>query len=133
MVETDLLVKTSEKVNGFLGGEMEFYNGLWHLEKRRDVKVLTSSGLYVSWSLDLSVTYEMTIENHKAINQAEVFLLPEELLVFIGELIRHPIFFPTRYSQQLSTERGMYCLRITSHESPEHFAERLSDSLRTLE
>ncbi|WP_039862739.1 hypothetical protein [Planococcus donghaensis] len=133
MVETNLLVKTTATISSLLGGELEFYDDVWHLEKRREVKVQTSSELFVHWSLDLSVTYEMTSAYDKAINRAEVFLLPEELPVFINELIKHPLYFPSSYSQQMSTERGMFCLRITSHESPEHFAIRLSDSLRTLE
>ncbi|ANU23196.1 hypothetical protein [Planococcus donghaensis] len=132
MVKVDLLEKTPQKVSELLGGEMEFYDGFWHLEKKREVKAHRRSRLCVCWSLDLLVAYQMTADDQKAINQAEIFLLPEELSVFIGELIKHPNFLPISYSQQLSTERGMYCLRISSLELPEHFAERLSDSLQAL-
>ena len=133
MIETILQVEISEKVRNLLGGEVEFADGYWHFQKLRKVKAQESVDLFVNWSLDLSVTYKLSVDNQKAFNQAEVFLLHEELSMFVNEMIKHPNFFPSSYSQQLTLERGMYCLRITSLESPKLFAERLSDSLFALE
>ncbi|ANU10910.1 hypothetical protein A1A1_17595 [Planococcus antarcticus DSM 14505] len=132
MIETDVLSLTAEKVSRFLGAKMELHEGFWQLVNKRTIKTHDGSNLCVSWSLDLSVSFRETGDGHEAMNKAEVFLLPEELPIFTDALLQHPILFPSSYSQQLSTERGMYCIRLTSQEPPEDFAKRLSEAVYAL-
>lgn len=133
MIGTDSLALKGKKANDFFGGEMVFMEGVWQLTKKRTIRVEKRPDVYVSWSLDLNVLSRLSSDEREAFNQAEVFLLHEELPIFTKALIRHPISFPTSYSQQLSMERGMYCLRLASQEPFEDFVERLSRALDVLE
>ena len=133
MIGTDSLALKDKKANVFFGGEMVFMEGAWQLTKKRTIRVENRPGVYVSWSLDLNVFSRSSSDDREAFNQAEVFLLHEELPIFTQALIGHPVSFPTSYSQQLSMERGIYCLRLASQEPFENFAERLSGALGLLE
>jgi hypothetical protein len=90
-----------------------------------------NSKVHVCLSLDLTVKVQST-GYEEAINEAEVFLLPEELPLFTASLIGNPILMPTNFSQKITMERGMYCVRLMAQEAPEIFAERLSETLRTI-
>lgn len=133
MIGTNSLALKGGKANDFFGAEMEYIEGSWRLTKKRTIQVEKRPDAYVSWSLDLNVSSRSSSNDREAFNQAEVFLLQEELPIFTQALIGHPISFPTSYSQQLSMERGLYCLRLASQEPFEDFAERLSGALGVLE
>lgn len=133
VVETDLLVVKAETIGNIMDAEVAVGLGKCQIEKKRMVEAQKSKKVCVRWSLDLSVSFSELTESGLALNEAEVFLLPEELPIFTLSLLQHDILFPINYSQQVSMERGMYCVRIISKESPENFAERLSDALRALE
>lgn len=133
VVETDMLVVKAETLANIMDADVTVDSEKCQVEKKRTVKAQKSTKVCVHWSLDLSVSFSEFTDNGAALNEAEVFLLPEELPIFTLSLLQHPILFPINYSQQVSMERGMYCVRIISKESPEHFAERLSDALRALE
>lgn len=132
MIETETLTLKAEKVSGFFGGDMEMNADSWQLKKKRTIQAQKSPDMFVSWSLDLNVSFRLSSNGRETDNQAEVFLLPEELPIFTQALIEHPILFPISYSQHLTMERGMYCLRLTSQELPEDFAERLSGAIYVL-
>ncbi|MBT2583108.1 hypothetical protein [Planococcus sp. ISL-109] len=129
MIETNSLALTAEKVIEFMGTEVELNAEFWQLKKKRMIDVHRSLDMCVCWSLDLTVSFRIFRDDRKVVNEAEVFLLPEELPIFTQALIQHPILFPISYSQHLSMERGMYCLRLKSQEPFEDFAERLSEAL----
>nr|WP_251047951.1 hypothetical protein [Planococcus sp. ISL-109] len=112
-----------------MGTEVELNAEFWQLKKKRMIDVHRSLDMCVCWSLDLTVSFRIFRDDRKVVNEAEVFLLPEELPIFTQALIQHPILFPISYSQHLSMERGMYCLRLKSQEPFEDFAERLSEAL----
>ncbi|WP_298827424.1 hypothetical protein [uncultured Planococcus sp.] len=133
MIGTDSLALKNKKTKFFLGSEMEFMEGAWQLAKKRTIQVEKRPDVYVSWSLDLNVFSRISSDDREAFNQAEVYLLHEELPIFMKAFIGHPISFPTSYSQKLSMERGMHCLRLASQEPFEDFAERLSGALGVLE
>nr|WP_251047696.1 hypothetical protein [Planococcus sp. ISL-110] len=116
-----------------MGEGVEMHGEFLRLEKKRTIKLQKSPEMCVSWSLDLNVSCRLASGHWEAVNEAEIFLLPEELPVFTRALIEHPILLPTSYSQHLSMERGMYCIRLTSYELPEDFAERLFEALSVLE
>ena len=132
MVETDLRAVSTGKTIEFLGEKVDLNAGFLRLKKKRAIKVRKSPDLSVSWSLDLNVSFRLSRDERMTVNEAEVFLLPEELPVFTRALIQHPIFFPISYSQKMSMERGMHCIRLTSEEPFEDFAERLSGALSRL-
>ena len=132
MIETDSLALMAEKVSGFFSAEVAINIDTLEVKKRRTIEAQKTSNLYVSWSLDLTVSFRLFSDSREAVNEAVVFLLPEELPIFTQALMQHPILFPTNYSQHLSMERGMYCIRLKSQEPSEGFAERLSEALYVL-
>ncbi|ANU25505.1 DUF1259 domain-containing protein [Planococcus versutus] len=132
MIRTNEFTSTAEKVSNFLNGELERHEDFWRLEKKRAVKWQHNATSYINLSLDLYVSFSSLRDKEKAVNMAEVFLMPEEMPLFTKALIDHVIPFPTIYSQQLSKKRGMYCVRLTAQELPEEFAERLSAALDLL-
>nr|WP_251047812.1 hypothetical protein [Planococcus sp. ISL-109] len=114
-----------------MGTEVEVNTEFWQLKKRM-IEVHKSPGMCVGWSLDLAVSFKIFRDGREAVNEAEVFLLPEELPLFTEALIQHPILLPVSYSQHLSMEHGMSCIRLKSQEPFEDFAERLSEALCAL-
>lgn len=132
MAETNSLALTTEKVIGSTGTEMVLNAEFWQLKKKRMIEVHRSPGMCVGWSLDLTVSFKILRDGQEAVNEAEVFLLPEELPIFTEALIQHPILFPISYSQHLSMERGVSCIRLKSQEPFKDFAERLSEALCAL-
>lgn len=131
MIEMNSLVAIAEKVGELLEAEVELSPEGLCFKKKRVVKEQKSSKVHVCWSLDLTVRVQST-GCEVATNEAEVFLLPEELPLFTASLIGNPILMPTNFSQQTTMERGMYCVRLMSQEAPEIFAARLSATLRKL-
>ena len=129
VADTNSLTLTAEKAIGFMGTEVDVNAEFWQLQKSRMIKVHTSRDMCVGWYLDLTVSFKIFRDDRKTVNEAEVFLLPEEVPIFTQALIRHPILFPINYSQSLSMERGIHCIRLKSQEPFQDFAERLSDAL----
>lgn len=129
MIETEPLTIIAENLSRIMGGEVEQSEKSLQLKKKRKIKARQSPDMFISWSLDMIVSYKL----QGTVNEAEVFLLPEELPVFTQALIQHPILFPTSFSQHLSMERGMYCIRLKSQEPAEDFAKRLSEALSELD
>ncbi|WP_422124716.1 hypothetical protein DHX103_03530 [Planococcus sp. X10-3] len=124
------LVLTAENTNGFLGSEVELNTDFWRLKKKRLGKLRKSRKKHADWAR--SDPFQIFRHDMEDLNRAEVYLLPEELPVFTQALIKHPKSFPITYSQNLSMERGIYCLRLKSHEPFEDFAARLSKALSAL-
>lgn len=131
MLEMNSLVAIAKKVGELLEAEAELRPEGLVFKKKRIVKERKSSHVHVCWSLDLTVRVQ-SAGCEIAANEAEVFLLPEELPLFTASLIGNPILMPTNFSQKISLERGMYCVRLLSQEAPEIFAARLSETLCTL-
>lgn len=132
VVETSSHTITVEKAIKFMGTEVEMDTEFWELKKKRRIKSRKSPGMCVNWSLDLTVSFKLLDDGQKTVNEAEVFLLPEELPIFTRTLIEHPVLLPISYAQQLSMERGMHCIRLTSQEPFKDFAGRLSEALYAL-
>ncbi|WP_441341973.1 hypothetical protein [Planococcus sp. FY231025] len=133
VVGTEARESMEESISKLMDAELEFHSGKWRFQKKRQTPAVEKLSIHLDTMLDLLVSFGPFKQDGEAVNQAEIFLLPEELPIFTLALLRHPILFPSSYSQQLSMERGLYCLRIKSVEAPEGFARRLSESLRMLE
>ncbi|MCM3610434.1 hypothetical protein M4S82_04160 [Planococcus sp. MERTA32b] len=132
MAGTDSLALTAENGNGFMGTEMELNAEFLKLHKKRLIKIRKSSHKRAELSLELAMPLKIFRDEPEAVNEAEIFLLPKELPVFTQALIRHPILLPINFSQHLSMERGIYCIRLKSQESYEDFTARLCAALRKL-
>lgn len=132
MIEMNSLVEMAVKVSTLLEAEAELRSEGLYIKKKRLVKERKSSKVHVCWSLDLTIKIKSS-GGEAATNEAEIFLLPEELPLFTASLIGNPILMPTNFSQKISMERGMYCVRLMTREAPETFAARLSETLRNLE
>lgn len=132
MAGTDSLTLTAENENGFMGTEVELNAEFLKLHKKRLIIMRKSSSSWTELSLELAMSLKIFRDELEAVNEAEIFLLPKELPVFTEALIRHPILLPISFSQHLSMERGIYCIRLKSLEPYEDFAARLSAALRKL-
>lgn len=132
MAGTDSLAFMAENENGFAGTEMELNTEFLKLHKKRLIKIRNSSHKRAELSLELAMPFKIFRDDLESVNEAEVFLLPKELPVFTEALIRHPILLPISFSQHLSMERGIYCIRLKSQEPYEDFTARLCAALRKL-
>lgn len=133
MVDTEVRTTLAEKISLLMDAEVEVSSQKWQLQKKRKVVAHNLRNGRASVFMDLSVLFSSFTSEGQAVNRAEIFLLPEELPIFTSALMQHQILFPISFSQQLTLENGLYCIRLKSEEAPEDFATRLSDSLRTLE
>lgn len=132
MAGTDSLALTAENVNGFMGTEVEMDTEFLRLHKKRLIKINKSSHARARMSLELAMPLKIFRDDMEAVNEAKIFLLPKELPVFTQALIRHPILLPISFSQHMSKEHGIYCIRLKSQEPYEDFAARLCAALRKL-
>lgn len=133
MIALDSLAHKAVAIGKFFDAEVAIFPDALRLQKKRSVIMRRRPDIQVSMTMNLNVSFEIIDDERETVNNAVVYLLPEELSVFTNALVRHPILLPISYSQQLSMERGMYCLQLTSKESPENFAERLSKAIGVLE
>lgn len=132
MAGSDSQAMTADNEKVFIGTEVELDRKFWQLHKKRLIKMRRDSANRAGLSVDLEVPLKIFRDEEKGVNEAEVFLVPEELAVFTKAFIQHSILLPTSYSQHLSMERGMYCLRLKSEEPYEDFANRLSKAVSKL-
>lgn len=129
MIVLDSQTTTIEAIGKLFAADVDMCANVLRFKKKRTVKVQKSPDILVSLSLELSASFKLISDGRRAVNEAEVFLLAEEIPVLTQALVQHPILFPISYSQQLFMKHGMYCIRLTSQEPPEDFAERLSEAL----
>ncbi|WP_142826265.1 hypothetical protein [Planococcus soli] len=132
MIALDPQAIAAEAIGKYLDAEVELHTNVLRLKKKRTAEVQRSPDMLVGLSLDLNVSFRFAGDAHETVNQAEVFLLPEELPVFTEALIQNPLLLPISYSQHLFVECGVYCIRLASQEPPENFAQRLSEALHLL-
>ncbi|TWT25955.1 hypothetical protein [Planomicrobium sp. CPCC 101110] len=127
-MHTASLKTAAEKISFLLDAEIERTDGLWQIRKQRLVKNSENTFCMMNFSVEVGPFDE----NGIAVNKASVFLLPEELPHFTSALWRHPISFPTNFSQSQTVEQHLYCLHLESKEPPEDFVERLAGALQII-
>lgn len=132
MPGTDSLTLTAENANGCTGTEVELDTEFLKLHKKRLIKISKSSHARAKMSLELAMPFKIFRDDTEAVNEAEIFLLPKELPVFTQALISHSILLPISFSQHMSKEHGIYCIRLKFQEPYEDFAARLCAALRKL-
>lgn len=132
MTGTDPQVMTEDKVIGIIAAEAEPSSEFELLIEKRMFKISGFGENRHGGTTDISVPLRLFHDGREGDNEAIVFLLAEELPVFIQALIDHPILLPTSYSQQVSMERGMSCLQLKTREPFEDFKARLFKALTKL-
>lgn len=132
IIITDQLTMSAEAVSRVLSIGVESQGETYRLKSSRSVNVQKSSGECADVPVDFHIPFGSCKEEQEVMNEAQVFLMPEELSIFTQAIIAHPVLLPISYSQHLSIERGMYCLRLSSQEPQAAFAERLAGALDAL-
>ena len=132
MSDTNQMAATVEKAVGFGDSGADKRVEFLVLKNKRVIEVRKNLNMGVGWSQDPGISVAIARDDRRALNEAQILLLPEEVQAFTQAFIQHPILLPTSYSQNLSKMRGMYCLRIASQEPFSDFAERLSEALGVL-
>lgn len=122
----------AEKVGLLMKAETELQSGKCQVKKKRTLEIRASKSCFIC-KLDMDISFRHLKEDGIALNEAEIYLLPEEFPVFAENFRNHPIPLPTNYSHKIETNPNLVCIRMESKEPPEHFAERLEAVLEVLE
>lgn len=128
----DDLILVAEKVGEILKGEEELQAGECVINKRRTLTIFAEDRQF-SCTLDFDISFKHLKQDGTASNRAEIFLLPEEVPVFLASIRQYPIALPTKYSQRMTVNPNIVSIYMESREVPEHFAKRLSAALAVLE
>ncbi|CEG22863.1 hypothetical protein BN1080_01798 [Planococcus massiliensis] len=116
-----------QKIGLWLETEGEFLAGRYRFQTKRTLQGKEQ----LLCSLEIAPLDKLS-KDAQAANQASVYLLPDELSAFSTALWRHPIPFPTNFSQVQTAAQGLTCIQLTTTEPPEDFAKRLSQALKQL-
>lgn len=122
----------AEKVGMLMKAETDLQGGRCFIKKKRTLEIQANSSCFIC-TLDMDISFRHLKEDGVALNEAEIYLLPEEFPAFVENLRNYPIPLPTNYSQRLAANPNLVCIKMESKEPPEHFAERLSATLNVLE
>lgn len=128
----DDLILVAEKVGEILNSEGKLQAGKCIINKRRTLTIFAEDRQF-SCTLDFDISFKQLRQDGTATNRAEVFLLPEEVPVFLASIRQYPIALPTKYSQHMTINPNIVSVYMESREIPEHFAKRLSSALAILE
>ncbi|EGA91351.1 hypothetical protein GPDM_00740 [Planococcus donghaensis MPA1U2] len=126
------LERLAEQVGVLLNAEVEAQNGECLIKKTRAINI-SSQNKNFNCVLDHDISFKNLKEDGTALNQAEILLLPEELTLFTNALHEHPIPLPINYQQRVDINPNIVCIYMSSEESPEDFATRLSAVFSAIE
>jgi hypothetical protein len=132
MAGTDSLALAAVHISEMMNTEVKWVSGIWSFRKKRAVKLENNTSGFTC-SLDMEVSFYEIQSEGAAVNMAEVFLLSEEVPVFMAALRQQAFLLPANYFQQVTTGQGMCCLQLESLEPAEHFAGRLFEALLDLQ
>ncbi|AIY06844.1 hypothetical protein Plano_2879 [Planococcus sp. PAMC 21323] len=121
--------RLAEQVGVLLNAEVEVQGGECLVKRTRTINI-SSQNKNFNCVLDHDISFKNLKEDGTALNQAEIFLLPEELELFINALHQHPL--PTNYRQRVDTNPNIVCIYLSSEEAPENFAARLSTAFQMI-
>lgn len=127
-----MMEAAAEKAGQLLNAEIEQLGGKVCFKRQRRLEIKTESKCFIC-TLDLDISFEHFQEDGFAFNQAEIFLLPEEVPVFTHALSEHLIPFPTEYRQWTILNPNIASVYLEATEPPADFASRLSAALQVLE
>ncbi|MGB6406285.1 MAG: hypothetical protein WBF39_02340 [Planococcus donghaensis] len=128
----DKFERLAEQVGVLLNAEVEIQNGECLIKKTRAINI-SSQNKNFNCVLDHDISVGNLKEDGTALNQAGILLLPEELTLFTNALNEHPIPLPINYQQRVDINPNIVCIYMSSEESPEDFATRLSAVFSAIE
>ncbi|WP_203340277.1 DUF1259 domain-containing protein [Planococcus beijingensis] len=126
------LEQLAEQVGMLMNSEVELQAGECLIKRKRTINISSHSKNF-SCTLDHDISFKNLKDNGKAMNRAEIFLLPSELASFMNALHWHPIPLPTNYQQRMDVNPDIICVYLASEEAPEDFAGRLSAAFNAVE
>lgn len=126
------LEQLAEQVGTLMNAEVELQAGECLIKRKRTINISSHSKNFIC-TLDHDISFKNLKDNGKAMNRAEIFLLPSELASFMNALHWHPISLPTNYQQRMDVNPDIICVYLASEEAPEDFAARLSAAFNAIE
>lgn len=121
-----------ERVSLLLGAEVETIDGKHTVKKSRTLYICNEK-LCFACTLELDISIKQLRPDGKAINFAEILLLPEEVEAFTSALVENNIPFPIKFRQWTVENPHIVAVNLETVEPPEHFAGRLAAALQLVE
>ncbi|ANU21954.1 DUF1259 domain-containing protein [Planococcus donghaensis] len=128
----DRFERLAEQVGVLLNAEVEVQNGECLIKKTRAINI-SSQNKNFNCVLDHDISFKNLKEDGTALNEAGILLLPEELALFTDTLHQQAIPLPINYQQRVDINPNIVCIYMSSEESPEDFATRLSAVFNAIE
>ncbi|MGM0896607.1 MAG: DUF1259 domain-containing protein [Bacillota bacterium] len=126
------IMDLAQQVGNLLEAETDTTDMECLIKKSRTVKIQLHAK-----SFDCTLEHDISFRNLKsdgsATNEADIYLLPEEVPVFTAALQQYPIALPTEFEQSIDSNPNIVCLRLIAEEPPENFAARLAAALREID
>ncbi len=126
------LKQIAEKVGLLMNAEVEIQGRICLVKRTRSISI-SSHNKQFNCMLEHDISFTNLKKDGTACNQAEIFLLPEELDGFITALHHHPIPVPINYQYRVDTNPNILCVYLSSEEAPEDFATRLSAAFEVIQ
>lgn len=126
------IMDLAQQVGNLLEAETDTSDMECLIKKNRTVAIQLHNKRF-----DCTLEHDISFRNLKAdgsaLNEADIYLLPEEVAPFTEALQRHPIALPTEFEQSIDSNPNIVCLRLSAEEPPENFAARLASALREID
>ncbi|WP_404335185.1 hypothetical protein [Planococcus rifietoensis] len=122
----------ADEVQRMLNARCEYREGKFHFTKTKKLDIYLGSSLF-AFKLDMEISFGHFQQDGFAVNRAEVYLLPEEMLAFEDTLRKFPIPLPIAFRQCIHMNQNLVEIRMESLEPPRHFALRLAAALKEIE
>lgn len=126
------LEELAHEVASLMNADIELAGDTCLVKKKRHLNIQTEQ-IYFSCILELDISFRKLRKNGKALNKAEILLLPEELPAFTAAWSSFAIPLPVSFKQRCETNPNIVCLHLETVECPKAFASRLSAALLALE
>ena len=121
-----------ERVSALLDAEVESIGGTHAVKKSRTLYICNEK-LCFACTLELDISIKQLRPDGKALNFAEILLLPEEVEAFTSALVENKIPLPTSFRQWTVVNPHIVAVNLETLEPPEHFAGRLAAALELVE
>src|SRR5690606_6077943 len=103
------LQKLAEEVGALMKTEVEVTGETCLVKKKRKLNI-HAERLHFSCILELDISFKNVKDNGRALNKAEILLLPEELPAFIAAWSSFHIPLPVNFKQRCETNPNIVSL-----------------------
>ena len=122
----------AEKVKALLNAEVESASGIYFVKKNRTLHICNENLCFIC-TLELDISFKPLQNSGRAVNKAEILLLPEEVEPFTAALMDYENAFPASFRQWIVENPHIVSVNMETVEPPELFAGRLSAALQLVE